>query len=101
MGLPALLLIIFGSLPAFRKPQATLGGPTPFQDYLPILIALTLAMLGLVTLPTALVSTPLGAAVAAMHASYQGSFPSAGSLLVLAGYAVIFGYLAVRFFSWE
>lgn len=45
--------------------------------------------------------TPLGAAVQAMHAAYQGSFPSAGPLLVLAGYSAIFSYLAVRFFRWE
>jgi ABC-2 type transport system permease protein len=44
---------------------------------------------------------PLGAAVHAMQSSMQGTFPSAQSLLVLAGWAVVFGFLAVRFFRWE
>jgi ABC-2 type transport system permease protein len=45
--------------------------------------------------------TPLGAAVQAMQASMQTGFPPAAPLLVLAGYAVVFGYLARRFFRWE
>jgi ABC-2 type transport system permease protein len=45
--------------------------------------------------------TPLGAAVQAMRTSMQGGFPSAQSLLVMAAYAVVFGYLAVRYFRWE
>jgi ABC-2 type transport system permease protein len=45
--------------------------------------------------------TPLGAAVQAIQASMQTGFPPAAPLLVLAGYAVVFGYLARRFFRWE
>jgi ABC-2 type transport system permease protein len=45
--------------------------------------------------------TPLGAAVQAIQASMQAGFPPAAPLLVLAGYAVVFGYLARRFFRWE
>ena len=30
-----------------------------------------------------------------------GTFPSTEALLVLVGYALVFGYLAVRFFRWE
>jgi ABC-2 type transport system permease protein len=45
--------------------------------------------------------TPLGAAVQAIQASMQTGFPPAAPLLVLAGYAVVFGYLARRFFKWE
>jgi ABC-2 type transport system permease protein len=45
--------------------------------------------------------TPLGAAVQAMQASMQTGFPPAAPLLVLAAYAVVFGYLARRFFRWE
>jgi len=40
---------------------------------------------------------PLGASVHALQDSMQGTFPSAQSLLVLAGWAVVFGFLAVRF----
>jgi len=45
--------------------------------------------------------SPLGAAVHALQDSMQGTFPSAQSLLILAGWAVLFGVLAVRFFRWE
>jgi hypothetical protein len=31
----------------------------------------------------------------------RGSFPPAAPLLVLTGYAVLFGFLAMRFFRWE
>ena len=45
--------------------------------------------------------TPLGAAVAALSHSIAGQWPSAASLGVLAGYAVVFGLLAWRLFRWE
>ena len=44
---------------------------------------------------------PLGAAVQAIQAAMQTGFPPAAPLLVLAGYAVVFGYLARRCFRWE
>lgn len=45
--------------------------------------------------------TPLGAAVEAIQDSVQGQFPPAMPLLVLAGYAVVLGFLARQFFRWE
>jgi ABC-2 type transport system permease protein len=45
--------------------------------------------------------TPTGAAVNAMQSAMNGTFPSAQSLLVLCGYTVVFGILAVRYFRWE
>lgn len=45
--------------------------------------------------------TPLGAAVPAIGKSWVGQFPPAQSLLVLAGYALVFGFLAKIFFRWE
>jgi len=45
--------------------------------------------------------SPLGASVHALQDSMQGTFPSAQSLLILAGWTVLFGFLAVRFFRWE
>lgn len=45
--------------------------------------------------------SPLGASVQALQNSMHGTFPTAQSLLVLAGWAVIFGFFAVRFFRWE
>lgn len=45
--------------------------------------------------------TPLGAAVQAIQDSMQTGFPPAAPLLVLAGYAAVFGFLARRLFRWE
>src|SRR5512135_732486 len=45
--------------------------------------------------------TPSGAAVHALKDSMLGTFPPAQLLLVLVGWAVVFGVLAVRFFRWE
>jgi ABC-2 type transport system permease protein len=45
--------------------------------------------------------TPLGAAVQALQTAAEGSFPPAQSLLVMAGYAVVFGAVAVKQFKWE
>lgn len=50
LGLPVLLLVIFGSIPAFKKLTPALGGLTLLSIYIPILIALTLALLALVGL---------------------------------------------------
>ena len=44
---------------------------------------------------------PLGASVQALQNTMDGAFPSIGSLLVLVGYTVVFGALAVRFFRWD
>ena len=221
LGMPILLLVIFGSVPALHDPIPGLGGLSFFQAYLPILIALSLALLALIGLPVPLASyrergvlrrmevtpvppswllgaqlainlalfsvaalvlvlggaiafnshfprqapgfvlslvlavaamfalglwvaavastqraasaigaiflypllffagvwlpreamapalrtvsdlTGLGAAVQAMQSSIQGRFPSAESLLVMAAWAVIFGWLSVRMFRWE
>ena len=45
--------------------------------------------------------TPLGAAVHAMLRSMQGSFPTIGSLAVMAAWAAIFTIAAVKLFRWE
>ena len=45
--------------------------------------------------------TPLGAAVEAMQDAMQGQFPPAEPLLVLVGYALVFAFIARRFFRWE
>jgi ABC-2 type transport system permease protein len=45
--------------------------------------------------------TPLGAAVQAIIYPMFGQFPPAQGLLVLAAYALVFGFLAKRFFRWE
>jgi ABC-2 type transport system permease protein len=55
VGFPILLLIIFGSIPSFRKPvSAALPGVSVLDAYLPILIAFVLAMMSLSILPSVL-----------------------------------------------
>ncbi len=54
LAFPLVLLIIFGSIPAFKKPDSDLGGLTLLQAYVPILLALVLAMLAIQALPTIL-----------------------------------------------
>ncbi|WP_433384685.1 ABC transporter permease [Actinoplanes sp. CA-142083] len=51
VGLPLLLLIIFGNLPFYREHRADLGGLTLLDIYVPILVAFVLAMLALNVLP--------------------------------------------------
>lgn len=45
--------------------------------------------------------SPLGAAVNAIQAAFLQGFPPVRPLLVLAGYAVVLGVLARRYFRWE
>ena len=45
--------------------------------------------------------TPLGAAVAALQHTLAGQWPSWTGLALLAGYAIVAGLLAWRFFRWE
>jgi ABC-2 type transport system permease protein len=56
VGLPTLLLIVFGELPSFHQQATTLGGLTKFNQYVPILIAMVMVLLALLSLPGALVS---------------------------------------------
>jgi len=52
-------------------------------------------------LQTAALFTPVGAAVKALNSSMAGSFPSFVPLVVMATYAVIFCFVAIRYFRWE
>ena len=221
VGLPVLLIVIFGNVDGFQQPMASLGGSTVFDMYVPILAVFSMAMIALLGLPVPLASyrelgvlrrlsttpiprtwllaaqgvvqlgialiglavifglsmtvfgvpapassgglvlsialsavglfpiglmvaavartataanvigrlaffplmffaglwlprelmptllrdisnyTPLGAAVQAIQSSMLTGFPPVAPLLVLAGYAVVFGFLARRFFRWE
>jgi ABC-2 type transport system permease protein len=51
IGLPLLLLIIFGNLPFYHQHRADLGGLTLLDTYIPILVAFVLATLALNVLP--------------------------------------------------
>ncbi len=54
IGFPIILLIIFGSIPAFGKPLAGTS-LTVFQIYIPILMVTTLIMIGMLGLPIPIV----------------------------------------------
>lgn len=54
IGFPMLLLIIFGAIPAFKKTQASFGGITLLEVYVPILIVMNMALLALIVMPGAL-----------------------------------------------
>ncbi len=52
-------------------------------------------------LQTAALFTPVGAAVDALNSSMAGSFPSFVPLVVMAAYAIVLGFVAIRYFRWE
>lgn len=53
------------------------------------------------SLQTVALFTPVGAAVKALNSSMTGSFPSFIPLIVMAAYACIFSFVAIRYFRWE
>jgi ABC-2 type transport system permease protein len=52
LAFPPLLLLILGSIPAFRAPDDALGGLRLIDLYVPIMIAFVLAMLAISVVPT-------------------------------------------------
>jgi ABC-2 type transport system permease protein len=54
VGFPLLLLVIFGGIHSFKKPQPDFGGATTLDIYVPVLIAFTIAILALSALPMVL-----------------------------------------------
>ncbi|MFF9410120.1 ABC transporter permease [Streptomyces anandii] len=51
---PTLLLVILGSIPAFREADKSLGGLRPVDAYVPIAVLIALIMSGVQSLPQAL-----------------------------------------------
>jgi len=54
IGFPMLLLIIFGNIPSFNRPNKDFGGFTELDVYVPILVAFVITMLSLNALPPVL-----------------------------------------------
>ena len=52
VALPIVLIVIFGNIPSFTKPSASLGGRTTLDVYIPTLAMLSSIMLALSALPT-------------------------------------------------
>lgn len=123
IGLPLILLIIFGNNPGFRKPVSrAVPGVSILDSYVPVLLAFVLAMIALNVLPPVLAgyrekgvlrrlsATPvgavrvlaaqLGAAVQAMTNAWQGNWHPLYPL-ILAGYMLAFAVAAAKFFRWE
>jgi ABC-2 type transport system permease protein len=51
VGIPSLLLVIFGSIPSLSRPDQALGGISFFNLYVPTLLVFVLVAVGLTTLP--------------------------------------------------
>jgi ABC-2 type transport system permease protein len=56
VGLPVLLLVVFGSIPSLTQPSKTFGGISFFTIYTPTLMVLVLMLLGLLSLPSQMAS---------------------------------------------
>jgi ABC-2 type transport system permease protein len=56
VGFPILLLVIFGSIPSFKDMLHDSGGLTLLEAYVPVLVVMSLALLGFVSLPLTLVN---------------------------------------------
>jgi ABC-2 type transport system permease protein len=54
LGLPIVLLVIFGSIPFYTQARRSLQGHSLFEAYVPILIAYSLAIISLTALPMVL-----------------------------------------------
>src|SRR5262249_1690281 len=54
VAFPIILLVIFGAIPSFRKPTASLGGYTPLDVYVPILIVFSMALATVILMPMVL-----------------------------------------------
>ena len=52
LGIPVLLVVIFGSIPSLTQPQKDFGGESFFTIYTPTLMVLVLIVLGLLSLPS-------------------------------------------------
>lgn len=83
--------------------QSTGGGITmgllyPLLFFAGVYVPIQLLPSGL---QTASLFTPVGAAVKALNSSMTGSFPSFVPLTVMAAYAVVFSFVAIRYFRWE
>ena len=104
IGLPVVLMIIFGEVPTLNRPATELGGLTGFDTYVPVIMVLGLTMLALLGLPGPLVSyrelgilrrlstTPVPPSwLLAAQAAVQTCIAVAGLVLVIGTSMIAFG----------
>lgn len=102
--LSALCLLGVGVLAGAAVPTANSGQAIGMLVYFPLLffagvyVPLEVMPDGVRTVSNA---TPSGAAVQAMSASWAGDVPQTSSLLVMAGWVIAAGLLAIWLFRWE
>lgn len=93
-----------GLLVAGLAPNAKAGNAMSMALFFPLMFLAGL-WIPRAQMPTALRAvsdySPLGAGVRCIQSSIAGHWPPATGLVVLAGYTVLFGILAVRTFRWE
>jgi ABC-2 type transport system permease protein len=102
--LTATALLALGVLVAALAPNARIANAIGTVLFFPLMFFAGL-WIPRATMPDVLRTisdyTPLGAGVRAAQDAIAGHWPPTSSLLVLAGYTVVFGWLAARTFRWE
>lgn len=109
MMFPVLLLVIFGSIPSFHRPSKDLGGLTTLAVYVPVLMVMVVAMLGISTLPgilagyrergilRRLATTPVGPArLLAAQLAVQGTVTIVTMAVILAVARLAYGVALPR-----
>jgi ABC-2 type transport system permease protein len=92
VAFPVILLVIFGAIPAFNRPDKTFGGQTTLDVYVPILIAFSAALLALTALPQSLADYRERGVLRRLRTTPAGpARVLAAQLLVNLGIAVITG----------
>jgi ABC-2 type transport system permease protein len=103
LGLPALLLVIFGSIPATTHPRKAFGGVSFFNLYVPTIILLVLLVLGLLSVPMQLATHRQQGVLRRMWTTpLRPSFLLGAELalalaLVAVGIAIVLGVGAIAF----
>jgi ABC-2 type transport system permease protein len=95
LGFPILLLVIFGSIPSFKKPRTDFGGMTLLEVYVPILIVMNIALLALLVLPGTLATYREKGILRRLRTTPAGPARVLGAQLAVAFAVAVFEVLAV------
>ena len=87
---PILLLVVFGSIPAFKTTHAGYKGLTILDTYVPILVVMTLALLSYIAMPSVLAGYREHGVLRRLQTTPAGAFRVlAAQLLINFGSAVV------------